>query len=190
MFSKKTTTLKNSQYHAGFTLIELLVVIVAIGIFSAIAVLSMGALDQRQLHADADRLRILLQQASDSALYKQHTLGFSYTNNSFEILSLADNDHWVVANNESFRKYKLNHAVTLEFVQPVLEEPTDELVNKLTMDENLSFDKRLQPPLLIFTSDGQYTPFKIRLTGNNSNQTWLLRGDGLNKIVLGEAQND
>ncbi len=153
----------------GFTLLEVLLVMTIVGLLAGLAVLSIGALDQRRLQAEADRLRIALNQAADASLLKQQTIGWRYDEqlNSYHFLLLSLDGDWLQAEDKLFKPHLLSANARI-----VLEKPG------ISEKHNLAQER----PQIVFLSSGEYTPFVIQITKNTSETAIQLEGDGFNSI--------
>ncbi|MBQ0806705.1 MAG: type II secretion system minor pseudopilin GspH [Porticoccus sp.] len=153
----------------GFTLLEVLIVITIVGIIVGVTTLSFGALDQRRLASDASRLHLAFNQAADTALMKQQTLGWFYREeeNDYWFSLLNENGAWMPSNEPLFSPYPINAPTTISV------EPTDQRAETNTHEGE---------PSLLFLASGEYTPFEIKVL-DNKHSPIKLKGDGFGEIT-------
>ncbi len=153
----------------GFTLLEVLLVMTIVGLLAGLAILSIGALDQRRLQAEADRLQIALNQAADASLLKQQTIGWRYDEqlNSYHFLLLSLDGDWLQAEDNLFKPHPLPANATI-----LLEKPDIIEKQKPTQEQ----------PQIVFLSSGEYTPFSLQISSKTSETGFRLEGDGFNSI--------
>lgn len=166
----------------GFTLVEVLIVVVIVAVLIGVATLSLGAATQRNLHAEADRLRLVLQHCADSALFNQQTLGWfqDKKTNRYQVRVLDNNQGWLGIDNNLFTSHALPDNIILSIKNPL--PPT------ITAQEETTGIQQKTPQLAFFSS-GEYLPFTLILQNNQSN-AWMITGDGLGNIQLTLAQEN
>ncbi len=159
----------------GFTLIEVLVVITIVGILVGVATYSFGQLDHRWLRAEADRLRILLDHAADTALLDQQMLRWSYHAQEigYRFYRLDDSGDWREIHRAPLRRHGFERAVALALATP--DNPWRDPGDKEPGDKT-------SPPSLYFSPAGEYSPFELNLS--HAGSTFSLLGDGLNSLTL------
>ena len=172
----------------GFTLLEVLLVITIIGIMVGVVTLSFGAIDQRRLAAEADRLKLALEQAADMALMQQQTTGWFYDaeQNSYSFKT-SNNQQWQELDHRLFQAHSIKPPFTLVIEEPSTNKSTN--TGASTELQNLSPDEDKQPvPNLVFLSSGEYTPFELYILDEERLPIGL-QGDGFGNIVYGELDN-
>lgn len=172
----------------GFTLLELLLVILVAGIMAGLAVMSVGGNTEREFRRDVARMQQVLRMAADEAQFNAKELGLwiapdgsAYGFYTFDEAELE----WVPYEAEGFRNETLPVAYQLQLA--LQGEPLD--LAQIYRDA-LHKDDKLeglgdQPfsPLLIFFSDGDYTPFRLWIRHPDvAQQAYVLTGDGLGDI--------
>ncbi len=142
----------------GFTLLELLIVITIIGILAGVVTLSFGAVDQRRLSAEADRLSLALNQAADASLMQQETIAWFYDKkqNHYEFRQLDHENNWESLEQALFSSYQIKVPSSL------IIERSDSNKRELSAESEASEGAVI--PNIIFLSSGEYSPFKITLS--------------------------
>lgn len=165
----KSLTHPHSQ--SGFTLIELLVVVVIIAVVAGIATLSIGAVAHQKFHSESNRLRLVLQQASDTALFNQGTLGWFWDeDNQYTVKMLNINGVWQSLEDTDFAPYQLPNHIQLEVF--------DQKGRPIRPQKNTT---KTQQPVLLFLSSGEYQPFEMVLSDSDERSTQLF-GNGIGAI--------
>jgi general secretion pathway protein H len=157
----------------GFTLIELMVVIVIIGLITAGAILSFGALGQdRELERESERLLSLMRYAREQAELETREFGLLVTPDGYSFVTYdARKNGWQLEeDDDALRQRKLpaglSVALTIEGRSVVVQPPTDAA--------------DLTPQIMIF-SDGDLTSFELRLardSGATSSRILIDPDDG------------
>lgn len=128
----------------GFTLIEIMIVIFIIGLFSGLAVLTVGDNLQRNLEAEAERLQKIVNAAADEAIFTGKELGIYLESSGYMVLVwLPSKQSWASMNRRGFLPYEVPESITLEwtidgFVPPSSESEGDGLEDRdlfFTSDE-------------------------------------------------------
>ncbi|MDM3872567.1 type II secretion system minor pseudopilin GspH [Porticoccus sp. W117] len=164
---------------AGFTLVEMLVVVVVIAVLVSVTTLSLGVVEQREFRSEADRLQLALQQAADSALFQQQTHGLHIDTKAGNYwISDHKKGQWQQGSQPLFRLIQLDPKTTLSMLQP------SPLRTRIEEDT----EPKKQPPAIVFSSSGEYTPFQIQLE-QAQRTAWVVHGDGLGKIRLRPAND-
>ncbi|KKL71703.1 hypothetical protein LCGC14_2092240 [marine sediment metagenome] len=148
---------------------EVLIVITIVGIIVGVTTLSFGALDQRRLASEASRLHLAFNQAADTALMKQQTLGWFYREeeNDYWFNLLNEKGEWTPSNEPLFSPYRINTPTTLSV------EPTD---------QQAETNAHKGGPSLLFLASGEYTPFEIKVL-DSKHSPIKLKGDGFGEIT-------
>jgi general secretion pathway protein H len=176
------------RHHAGFTLLEILLVITVAGIMAGLAVMSVGGNTEREFRRDVARIEQIMRLAADEAQFNAQELGLwiaadgaSYGFYKFDTKKLK----WVAYEQEGFRTEVLPRAYRMEIELQGESVDLAELYREvLNLDEKASGlgDKPFSP-LLIFFSDGDYTPFRLWITHPSVKESvYKLEGDGLGDI--------
>jgi len=158
----------------GFTLLEILVVIVIIGVLVTFATLSVGdrALSD-QLQLEARRLNATLRFAAEEAEIKGILIGFRYTGEYYQFLTLGKEGAWEALDTGPFRKRALSAPFRLDLQVegrpvPPAQEPKDE-------------DEGPQPQLILLPS-GEVTAFRMALRAGALRESYRLEADALGKF--------
>ena len=172
----------------GFTLLELLLVVAVAGVMAGLAVMSVGGNTEREFRRDVARIQQVLRMAADEAQFNARELGLwiapdgtAYGFYTFDEEKLE----WVPYEAEGFRNETL--PVKYQLQVALQGEPVDLAQiyrDALHKDDNLTgLEEQPFMPLLIFFSDGDYTPFRLWIRHPNvQHQAYVLTGDGLGDI--------
>lgn len=177
-----------------------MMVVFVVGVMAGLTVMSIGGNAEREFRRDAARIRQVLILAQDEAPFAGEEIGFaldpdgeSYNFLRFDEKSLM----WEPLEKEGFTEHKLpqkyeveldisGERVDLTRIYKEAYKTSDKLDNWLTEEKP---KKKLPAPLLIFFSDGHYTPFLLQLTNPYvKNFVYVIEGDGLGDIYVHEAQ--
>lgn len=139
----------------GFTLIEIMVVLVVVGLLAVIAVVNLGSGGQRQeLENDIRELFLLMQTASEDAIFNNQELGLRVTDEGYQFLALDPvEETWEPLSERLFEPRQWSDAVVVTL------DVDTELPGLATGDSN-SEDETIQPDIVFFSS-GETTPFEL-----------------------------
>ncbi len=100
----------------GFTLIELLVVLVILGLFSGMAVISIGDNFARELRGEAERFQSIVIAAIDEAIYTSSDLGFVLSKEGYILLKYDRiTQGWVSFNNKVFKLHEFDEQMQISW---------------------------------------------------------------------------
>lgn len=170
----------------GFTLIELLVVITIIAVMAGMVVLNINFRNPGKSVANlASRTGLLMQLASDQAVYSRQQFGIRFHPESYEFYMLASNDDgeasWQIIDDDRLRfaqpDYPVEFQVDISGLPIVLEPLVDEL-------ESVTDDEPLKPHVM-FLSNGEIMPdFLIRIADAEDEFHHEIRVGELEPIVV------
>ena len=172
----------------GFTLLELLLVVAVAGVMAGLAVMSVGGNTEREFRRDVARIQQVLCMAADEAQFNARELGLwiapdgtAYGFYTFDEEKLE----WVPYEADGFRNETL--PVKYQLQVALQGEPVDLAQiyrDALHKDDKLTgLEEQPFMPLLIFFSDGDYTPFRLWIRHPGvQHQAYVLTGDGLGDI--------
>lgn len=159
---------KHNGYTSGFTLIEVLIVIFIISIATSVALLSIGHNENKKLETFANELTQVVSLAEEQALLQPTLLGIAFNENSFEFLRYKqdkdeDKNEWVPLDDSILGRHKIPSGVAVEVkVQNDLKKLTPQ-------------DKVL--PQIIFSTNGDITPFTIQVGKKGKKPRHVIIGD-------------
>lgn len=160
----------NWTKQAGFTLIELMVVVFIIALISGVAMVSFGQRDSRQYAAEVNRLQVMLQQAADRALMRQEIIGFQEKNEppGYQFIAYStESKNWVLMEEANW---------ALHLLPPNLE------IDLASQKTDFGFES--DAAHILFTPEGQYTPFTAEISSPSRTRT--VSGDGFSTIVFSD----
>lgn len=180
-------TLRTNK-QAGFTLLELLVVVFIAGIMAGLTVMTIGGNTEREFKRDVARIQQVMNLAADEAQFNGQELGLwlSPDGKSYSFYTFDEQEvEWVPYDKHGFTDYPLPVAYRMQL--EILGKPIDlaELYKEIfKLDDKISsYGEKPIAPLLIFFSDGDYTPFHLWLTNPYVKEfVYVLEGDGLGAI--------
>ena len=176
----------------GFTLIEVLVVVVLIGVLSAVALLSVGAVGRKDpLEDEARRLHALLRFAGEEALMQGRDLGLRLEPAGYRFLSY-DPEAFLWEDMAADDLYKARELPEDVYMELFLEEKevvldtarTRESPGKAS-DEREKDDRAGEPePQLLILSSGELTPFQLWIAQRFEEDRYLIEGEADGQITL------
>jgi len=175
---------------SGFTLIEIMVVVAIIAIMVGAVVLRIDFQNTGTTMRDnAQRTQLLMELASDQAIYSRQQLGIRFHPDSYEFYILTGNEsgegEWQILEDErlKFREIpvEMEFRVDITGLPIVLEELEDELAN-VTDDDPIK-------PHVLFLSNGETMPdFRIIMADREGEHEYSIQTGEVEPIVL-EALN-
>lgn len=175
---------------AAFTLVELLVVIVIIGVLTAGAVLAASAAGgDRELEQTGERLHALLTYAREQAEIQTRELGLRVTPAGYAFLSFDPRDErWrALESDEALRERALPEGLDVRLWVEQREVVLRQAAARGKRDERE--DQGLQPQIMLF-SNGDLTPFEIRVSRPGGGHHVSLRGDEQGRIEWSGLEED
>ena len=160
----------------GFTLVEILIVMLIISIMMAVVVISVpGSIETDTQKTEAERIRTILQMASDEAIISGLEIGFNPVERQYAFFQFDDVAlKWLPLHDKPFEDYVLPVGLTLQLY---LEGSEMELGEPLTA-----------PPVLILSS-GEVTPFQLYVKMHDDEiPSLVVSTDGFTEFQLSEEQ--
>ncbi|MGB0723348.1 MAG: type II secretion system minor pseudopilin GspH [Gammaproteobacteria bacterium] len=155
------------RQQAGFTLLELMVVILIIGVMGVAIAMNVHRRDTR-LDDEVERLRAVLELASQTAIISSAELGFAVTENGYRFYEL-NGDGWVaLAPKEGpLRTHEIANGMVLSL-------RTDSVGGESVGATDL--------PELLLRSSGEYTPFELEVFQAQTGERAVIEGYGAGRI--------
>ncbi len=175
---------------AGFTLIEVLVVVVLIGVLSAVALLSVGAVGRKDpLEDETRRLHALLRFAGEEALMQGRDLGLRLEPAGYRFLSYNPESFlWEdLSSDDLYKARELPEDIYMELFLEDREVVLDTARNRSAPDEDRDEDddKTGEPePQLLILSSGELTPFQLWVGQRFEEDRYLIEGQASGEITL------
>lgn len=166
-------------------------VVFVVGIMAGLAVMSIGGNAEREFRRDVSRLQQTMRLAQDEAPFAGEELGFwlDPAGKSYRFLRFDDKElEWSAYNKEGFAEHALQIPYRLEL--EVDGDPVDlaEVYREAyKLDDKKKNDDEEKPriPLLVFFSDGNYTPFRLWISSPLVKENvFVLEGNGLGDIAI------
>ena len=177
---------------AGFTLIEVLVVVVLIGVLSAVALLSVGAVGRKDpLEDEARRLHALLLFAGEEALMQGRDLGLRLEPAGYRFLSYDPEAFlWEdLSGDDLYKPRELPEDVYMELFleekEVVLDTARTRAPPGTERDEEEDDDRAGEPePQLLILSSGELTPFQLWVGQRFEEDRYLIEGQANGELSL------
>lgn len=161
---------------SGFTLVEILIVMLIISVMMAVVVISVpGSMKTADQKTEAERIRTILQMASDEAVINGFEIGFDPALRQYNFYQFDDDAlKWLPLDAKPFGERLMPAGLTLQLQ---VEGRKMELGDSLTA-----------PPVLILSS-GEVTPFQLSVKLDNDEMPSLVVStDGFSGFQLSEEQ--
>lgn len=160
----------------GFTLIELMVVVVIVGMITTFAVLAIGVTGRdSSIEQESERLDALIRYTREQAELANREYGLRFESGTYEFLVYdARREEWRAVEEDDALRLRtlspgLSFALFLEGRPIVLRRPVDEKTPK---------------PQIMLMSNGDVTPFELRLTRAGTPRIAVLRSDEDQQVLL------
>ena len=176
-------------------------VVFVVGIMAGLTVMSIGGNAEREFLRDATRIQQILIMAQDEAPFAGEEIGFwlDPEGESYSFLAFDDkNFGWEPLEKEGFTEHKLpeQYEINLEIsgdrvdltrIYKEAYKTSDKLDNWLTEEKP---KKKSPVPLLVFFSDGHYTPFSLQITSPHVKDfSYIIEGDGLGTMHIRQSHS-
>ena len=179
--------MQTARRSAGFTLIEIMVVVAIIAIMVGAVVLRIDFQNTGTTMRDnAQRTALLMELASDQAIYSRQQLGIRFHPTSYEFYILSADEKsgtgvWEILEDDrlKFREIPVDmeFRVDISGIPIVLEELEDELAN-------VSEDSPMKPHV-IFLSNGELMPdFRIVMADNEGEHEYAIYTGEVEPVVM------
>lgn len=148
--------------------------------------MSVGGNTEREFKRDVARIQQVLNLATDEAQFNGEELGLFVApdGKSYSFYRFDEKDvEWVPYDKHGFTSYPLSLKLEIEMIG----EPVDlaELYKKIFKldDKVTAYGEKPLVPLVVFFSDGDYTPFRLWLSNSYVKEfVYTIDGDGLGTI--------
>lgn len=177
--------LSHARHSSGFTLLELLVVVVIIGILATMFTLSVGLVtDNHDASTEAQRLRALLQEASEDAVLDGREYGLRFHPEGYEFLAQdPDTGTWAPVRDDPIlrsRALREDLRLSLEIDGREVTLKTPQSIESKSADPEQAQATGPEPQVYVFSSGDIDPPFVIRIRrrSDNSQAVLSVAGDG------------
>ena len=174
------------QQHAGFTLIEVMVTMTIIAILVVAVVLNINFQNVGTTMRDtARRTAMLMELASDQAVYARQNFGIRFHPNSYEFYVLAEDESgestWQLFEDQQLKfrdpAVPIELAVDISGLPIILEDLVDEL-NDATDEDPIK-------PHVMFLANGEMMPdFRIVFTDSNNEYEYSVETGEVEPVVV------
>ena len=155
----------------GFTLIELMVVLVILAFFSGMVVLSIGDSFARELRSEAERFHIVVQAASDEAVYSSSDIGVLMTDTGYTLMRVGPiAREWQGYTSGAFVEHSLDSLIRIRWtiegfsrVAPDDDSPgfLDREGDDQHFSDSLVTDADAKTPQVLLLASGEVTAFAV-----------------------------
>ncbi|MCP3662587.1 MAG: type II secretion system minor pseudopilin GspH [Gammaproteobacteria bacterium] len=181
-----TESVPASQH--GFTLIELLVVIFIVSLMSGMAVLGMGTWGgDSALDEEAQRLRQLIELASQEAILQGRPIGLELDSGSYRFLQLGKKSWKPYADKSVFHPRSLPSEWRLELRVANANAPTS---NQRTGDQQGSDEEPPLQPQIIFYSTGESESYDLLFIDPEGDIGFQIKVSGNGQTTLAGAESE
>ncbi len=160
----------------GFTLVEVLIVMLIVSVMMGVVVLSVPtSMETTNQKTEAERIRAILQMASDEAIVSGYEIGFNPFKKQYNFYQFDDDAlKWMPLDEEPFEEHTLPIGLSLHLQVEG---------SKMKMG-----DSSTAPPVLILSS-GEVTPFQLYVKVDNDEfPSLVVSTDGFTEFRLGEER--
>jgi len=166
--------MKNQHNNDGFTLIEVMLVLLIMSMLAGAVSIGISQRNSLEFSSELNRIHRMLLQANDRALMRQELVGFFIIEDSsgiqYEFKKIdIETLEWKAFRLAHWKPHDLPLGINLDV------EISDQFGS--------ASDSALNEASLIFTPDGQYTPFELNLESQRRGIR-KISGDGFAPIVI------
>ncbi len=158
----------------GFTLIEILIVMVIISIVTSVALLKFNRNENKRLASFANELTQTLLLAEEQAMLQPAVIGMSLNENSFQFSTYESREGksktWRPLQDSVLRKYEISSDIQVNL------EINHQFVS-------LSDDETIKSPQIIFSINGEVTPFVITISKKGKQTRYKIIGEADGSIT-------
>lgn len=148
----RMSVVRRQNDEVGFTLLEIMVVLLIIGIMMSMAVLSIGSQDRAKgVQNEMLRMQGLFTLAAEEAVFGVREWGVKFGLHGYEFLVQDEKNKW---QKPAFEERLLKPRHWPDEILMTLQVEGETLTNEVKPED---------PPQLIFSSDGEKTPFQLDL---------------------------
>lgn len=159
----------NGRRSAAFTLLEVMVVLVIMAIITAVALLSLHLFSHaRQVTIVAQQIVQTLKTAENEALLRPCVLGLRFTRQGYQFyeyrLDNSHRAHWIKLTDDKLSQpHVFGNHLLVHFIQ---------------------FDGPKENPAIVFSSNGNVSPFVLLITDDHQERTYQLSANQNGVITL------
>jgi len=164
----------------GFTLIELLIVLVLIGVITGMAMLSMGTVDPRdQQKLEAERIGKLLELAAQESITRGDIMGLELFRHGYR---------FTVINKQKWQPEITDMVFKARQLMPQMSLSIAIHQQDVSLDEQI-VESIAPKPQILLTPDGEMELFRIRLTMQHSNSTFVISNTQNEGLMITSQDN-
>lgn len=159
-----------------------MLVLALLGVVLSLFAANIGANPYRQLEKEAQRLQLLLADASDEAIMQGLELAVSFPDDGYEFVTLDQQTGlWAPVDEHPYNYHPLPDNVRLELSlnNQLMSDVERKQLNRLTKQGELR-----APPAILLLSSGEISPFALEFTLDGLNESITLITDGFSEIQL------